>query len=360
MSIILDKKTNRISIDFRYKGVRHKEHLPAGTTKEDAKKLEIKIKNDLMFQSHGIDTQAPMTFAKFIEDIYGPHAETYYSPERFTRTTQIVAAAMPYLKGKLMKRIKAADLERFKASRIDLPTLHKTMRKPATVEREMAIISSIFAMAVKNDVIDYNPCSRVSKLKYDNVQDRILRREDEAKFFANMHSPWARDVCRFALYTGLRQNDIMNLTRFQVDIENALITLIQGKTKRRVEIALNAVAIEILERRMKKGNEYLFASPVTKEPTGSVRHAMMRACIRAKIPVITIRDLRRTNATRKIENGADAVTVARSLGHSSLKMIPRYVRSLDAMRKAADSLVNYPVYAPAAKNLNRKVLKIKQ
>lgn len=342
MPIHTDKKTSRLYIEFQYKGTRYKERLPAGTSKKDAEKLEVKIKNDLMFQSHGVNTAKPLTFDAFIDQFYSSIAEGY-SKARYTRTVQIVQAVVPFLKGKLMRNIKAADLERFKASRINRLTLHGTSRKPATVEREMAILSNLFSIAVKNDLIDYNPCGRIQKLRFDNLQDKLLRREDEKAFFDNMHSDWARDVCRMALYTGLRQNDIMTLTRFQVDRERKLITLVQGKTKRRVVIALNSIAVEILERRWHDRFDLLFASPVTGKETGSVRHAMLRACKRAGIPPITIRDLRRTNATRKIENGTDAATVARSLGHSGLRMIPRYVRSLEAMQQAADGLVEVNV-----------------
>ena len=54
MPVHIDKRTGRFFIEFQYKGTRYKERLPEGTRKVDAEKLEIKIKNDLMFQSHGV------------------------------------------------------------------------------------------------------------------------------------------------------------------------------------------------------------------------------------------------------------------------------------------------------------------
>lgn len=258
-----------------------------------------------------------------------------------------------------MRQIKAADIERLKASRIALTTMHGTPRKPATVEREMSIVSSIFKMAVDNDVIDYNPCSRVKKLSFDNVQDKMLRREDDEKFFNALPTEWSRDVCRMVLNTGLRQNDLMRLTRFQVDLENELITLIQGKTKRRVMVPLNQTAIEILKRRWTKKNALLFASPATGTEKGSVRHIMIRACVRAEIPVITIRDLRRTFATRGLEDGADFATIADILGHTGLRMLPRYVRSLEMKRKMVNSIRQSPNIPPLTESDVVKPLKRK-
>lgn len=237
-----------------------------------------------------------------------------------------------------MRTIKADDIERFKRSRIDLVTQHGTIRKPATVEREMAIISRIFSLAVKNDICPNNPCSRIDKLQFDNVQDKVLSRDHEARFIEALPSRWVRDVVLMVLNTGLRQNDLMRLTRFEVDRKRRLITLIQGKTKRRVTIPMNDTVIEIVERRWRNGNRLLFASPVTGKETGSVRHSMQRVCKKLGIPSISIRDLRRTFATRAIENGADAVTVADILGHTGLRMIPRYVRSIDSKRKLVEAM----------------------
>jgi hypothetical protein len=41
---------------------------------------------------------------------------------------------------------------------------------------------------------------------------------------------------------------------------------------------------------------------------------MLRACARANVPHVTIRDLRRTFATRGLENDNDAATIADALG----------------------------------------------
>lgn len=359
MPVYTDKRTKRFYIEFQYKGVRVKERLPEGIPKKDAEKLEVKIKNDLMFQSHGIETKTSVvTFDSFVRDTFGPVADAF-PRDRYDRTVLLVKAALPFFKGKAMRNIKAADVERFKASRVSLLTMHDTVRKPATVEREMSIISSIFSMAVKNDVIDYNPCSRVKRIAFDNVQDRVLRWEHEDLFFSHIKTEWAADVCKMVLNTGMRQNDLMRLTRFEVRLNENCIRLVQGKTQRRVEIPLNSISREILERRMQIKRELLFASPVTKTDGGSVRMTMIRACVKAEIPPLTIRDLRRTFATRVIQAGADAVTVARLLGHSGLQMVSRYVRTAELMQNAVDSLVNPANPLKNAESSKFKLLKVK-
>lgn len=338
MPVYRDTKTKRLYIEFQYRGFRYKERLPQGTTRATAEASEITAKNSLVLQSHGVPTKTDITFERFLKSYFGPHIDRHYSEDTLHKAIYVCKEAMPFFKGKAIRSIKPADVERFQAYRKGLKTRHGTLRKPATVLRELAVISALFSLAVKNDLCDYNPCSRVKKPTFDNIQDRLLEREDEDKFFKNMHSNWAKDICRFVLNTGLRQNDVMQLTRFGINREKRKLILIQGKTQRRLVVALNDAALEILNRRWHNGSKLLFPSPKSGTAKGSVRHAMTRACDRSGIPHVTIRDLRRTFATRGLEDGHDAWTVADALGHTSLRMIPRYVRSIKNKRKLVDSI----------------------
>lgn len=348
MPVYVDKKTKRLFIQIRLKGEFYKERLPEGTTRKVAEKLEVKIKNRLLFEQHGIyEDRKDSTYERFLQDVYLPHVEHNHSKDSFEKSIYVTKASLPFFKGRQLRTIKPYDVERFKQARMMLLTQHGTVRKPATVEREMAVISKLFTLAVKNDLMDYNPCERVEKLSFDNIQNKVLKWEDEEKLFANMHSDWAKDVCTVALYTGLRQNDIFALTRFQVHLDTGWIILVQKKTKRIVEAYINDMVRPILEQRLAKYKDGpLFPSPVTGEKDGSVRHALQRACVRAEIPVITIRDLRRTFATRA---DTDAVTLSRMLGHRDTRMVHRYHRSLDKMREASEKMVDSANSVPAVK-----------
>lgn len=359
LPVYLDKKTSRLFIQFQYKGTTYKERLPAGTTKKAAAEIETKMRGDLLFQSHGIAQRASrdITFEAFVRNYFGPHADAKYCKDSFDQASHIVKAAMPFFKGKAMRSIKPADIERFKTYRENLITQHKRRRKPATVAREMATISKIFSLALKNDICDYNPYSRVEKPFFDNVQDTILRLEDEDKFFAAFRSDWCRDICLVALYTGLRQSDILNLTRFNVDLDAGVIRIVQGKTQRRIECVIVNKLRPMLEWRYKRRSDspLMFPSPRTGKAGTQTRTAIKNACIRAEIPVITIRDLRRSCATRLEDLGFNSGTIARYLGHSDLRSVHRYQRSRQALQEAAKALENQSAAAIAMPLKLRKV-----
>ena len=338
MPVYLDKKTKRYFIQFQKDGYRYKERLPKGMKLADANAIELQMRHRLAFQKHGIATDSDMpTFEQFVMQVYLPTVDGTASYEK---AVYVCKAALAFLKGKRLDDILEMHIQEFRRSREALLTQHDTKRKPATVARELSILSKVFAIAVKNGIIDENPVRKVKLPKFDNMQHRVLSFDEEQRLFDHISSEWVRDVCRFALLTGLRQNDIMNLTPFQVDLPNRIIRLVQGKTRRRLDVFLSDGAAEILERRMRRNVQLLFASPVTGKNTGSVRHSLLRACKQIGIPPITIRDLRRTYSTRLLDKGWNAVAVAASLGHSDMRMIMRYANTTETRRKMAESLDN--------------------
>lgn len=353
MPVYTDKKTGRLYIEFQYKGERVKERLPEGTKNSDAEAIEIRLKNKILKRTHGLaDPVRDITFERFLKEYFDPHTSNNYSDDSFDKAVIICKAALKMFKGRTMRSIKAIDIENFQTIRTNLKTMHGKQRKPATVLREMSIISRIFSLAVDNDVIPYNPYSRLKRTKFNNEQETVLERTDQQKFLDALPSQWVKDICIMVLHTGLRNKDIMNLTRFNVNRTTRMITLIQSKTQKKVEIACSNSVMEILERRWHSPNQLLFASPVTGTASGSVRHTMQRTCEKLGIPQISIRDLRRTFATRGIEDGHDVVTIASTLGHSSLRMVMRYVKSLDNKRKLAESVEN-PANIPQRPKLRK-------
>lgn len=342
MPIYTDKRSGRLFVQFDFNKQTFKQYLPKGATSADAKKLETQMRHKVFFAANGMLPPESKTFEQFVNETYLPHVKKN-TPASFEKADHICVAALPFFRGRDLRSIKAADIEAFKAYRMSLPTQYGRTRKPATIHRELCILSKIFTLAVKNDYCDYNPCRRVDLPTFDNTQNTVLKIEDQERFlnsFDKWQGKWARDICILVLNTGLRQNDVLSLSKFHVDLNESVIRLVQGKTGRRVEIPLNSTAKTILAERMAIKGSLLFPSPKTGQRAKSIRKALAGACERAEIPHLTIRDLRRTLATRLEEAGVDSVTIARLLGHSDLRMVGRYARSTDAMRNAVNCLEN--------------------
>jgi integrase/recombinase XerD len=338
MPIYTDKKTKRLYIQFDFQGETLKKRLPEKTTKREAEKIETKWKHQLFFEASEIVAANDILFEDFLVDYFLPFAEQNHSKVTFDAEVQICKSALTFLRGKKMRQVKAADVEKFKNFRTNLLTQHKKPRRPATIVREMSIISKIFSLAIKNDFLDFNPCSRVEKPKFDNIQNKILSYKDEAIFFASFESDWARDICLLVLNTGLRQNDALGLSKFNVDWDLRIIRLVQGKTQRVVEIPMNETVYELLNKHRHNGSDLFFPSPKTGKQGVSVKKACLGASQRAKIGHIMIRDLRRTFGTRLDELNYNDSTVAKLLGHSDLRSVHRYKRGKNILREAVEAL----------------------
>ena len=65
-------------------------------------------------------------------------------------------------------------VEKFKDQRANTITVRGTGRTPATVNRELEVLSKIFSLAMDDEIIESNPCRKVKKLRMDNRRTRHL------------------------------------------------------------------------------------------------------------------------------------------------------------------------------------------
>ena len=84
--------------------------------------------------------------------------------------------------------------------------------KPATINRELATLKKAFNLARRDwEWCTDNPVCRVSMEKENNTRDRWLNVEEEQRLLATA-TPWLRELMVFAIYTGMRMGEILELT----------------------------------------------------------------------------------------------------------------------------------------------------
>lgn len=100
-------------------------------------------------------------------------------------------------------------IEEFKLKRMKSITRYGRPRKPATVNRELAILSGIFRMAVDYEEITENPCRKVESLPENNQRTRHLSFEEEDRLFAKLtgEREYLRSLVTVAVYAGPRRGD---------------------------------------------------------------------------------------------------------------------------------------------------------
>jgi integrase len=239
-------------------------------------------------------------------------------------------------------------------------TRYKVLRreaglKPATINRELAMLSKAFNVAIREwEWLSTNPVSRVSKEKEDNERDRWLTVKEEASILEN--SPeWLRDIILFNLHTGLRQDELLSLTWDRVDMFRRTILIADTKNGKPKTIPLNKTALGILESKGKVisiRSRIVFHSKCgTKIDKHNLRRALVIAKEKAGIEDFTFHGLRHTFATRLAQSGVDLYKISKLLGHKDIKTTQRYAHHCpESLRDGVDILeVDYNLTTMAKK-----------
>ncbi len=232
-------------------------------------------------------------------------------------------------------------IERYKIERVKVAS-------PATVNREIALLKHMFNLAEQWAIHrGRNPMKGIRFLSENNLQVRSLSDAEEAALIRHC-SPYLQDLVTFAINTGFRFGDILDLKWEEVDIENNTIKMRIRKTGQMLEMPLNDSAATVVSgwhgiRR----TDYVFYNPETGEQWKDLWLGLKKACRKAELRDVTWHTFRHTFASRLTREGADLVTVKELLGHSSINVTMRYahtnheakVRAVGLLGKRSDKTV---------------------
>jgi integrase len=225
--------------------------------------------------------------------------------------------------------IKIADL-----SDVDCAHLTETLRDrgagKVAINRALAVLRACHTMAgrrwgCQTQRIDW----RMLKSPEPKERVRWITR-DQASLLLSLLPPHAALIVEFALYTGLRKQEIVGLQWSNVHLADGFFDVqVKGGSVRQVLISDTARAV--LER-CEKGGTFVFDST-------NLRKHFETALEAANIENFRFHDLRHTNATWLRQDGASLEIIRRSLGHSSITVTQRYAHVHDKEVLAAANTI---------------------
>jgi integrase len=225
---------------------------------------------------------------------------------------------------------------------------YKTKRRkdeaaPKTINNELVLMGHCFNISMKEwEWTKENPVSRVSKEKVYNQIERWLTFEEESRLL--LPSPeWLREIIIFAINTGLRQSEILNLQWAQVDLFRKTITLLVQKNKNKDTLPLNQAALEVLKGRAKVRHiksEQVFFNPEGKPVNVWTLISAFRSSIKKEgLSHLQFHDLRHTFATRLVQAGVDIYTVQKLGRWKTISMVMRYAHHYpESLRSGIETL----------------------
>lgn len=190
-------------------------------------------------------------------------------------------------------------------------------------------------------------------------REHVLSEAEEERLFAALR-PDFHGIVRFALLTGLRLANVIELSWRQVDW-NARAIVFRVKSRRPdgdlhyVPITAGVAAILSLERGRHKDRVFTYVCERNRfDPRGGThqrkgrrypfthdgwRNAWKSALDAAQISDFRFHDLRHTAATRALAAHRDLAAVRRMLGHKAIATTLRYTRTnLDDVRAAMEAV----------------------
>lgn len=211
---------------------------------------------------------------------------------------------------------------------------------PATMNRYLASLSSVFNYAVELGLIDVHPmkAGAVRKLTESNARTRVLTDDETERLLAaatRSEWPMLPLLLRMLMTTAARRSEVLNLRWSQVELSQSLAFLPKTKNGQARVLPLVADVREALAEAKKVRplhSDYVFFDPRDPTKPKTIEKAW-RNC-RADAGLLKDREdlldriylhsLRHTSITRMVRSGANVAQVAKVSGHKTLAMVARY------------------------------------
>jgi integrase len=200
--------------------------------------------------------------------------------------------------------------------------------KPATINREVSCLRTMFNKAIRDGKSERNPTKGVRFLRENNERDRVLSLEEWERYKAKC-PPWYFPIAIMAYYTAMRKSEVVNIATSRIDLKDGFIRLKKEDTKtgeaRSIPIHLELMMVlkKVLKVRPLNCDRVFHRNgrPINGE---NVRWAHERACRKANIKNFTFHDFRHTCINNWRREGHDYFKIMAASGHKTMSVFKRY------------------------------------
>jgi integrase len=192
----------------------------------------------------------------------------------------------------------------------------------ATINRALEVVRRIFYLA-RDEWCWLERVPKLRMLKEPKRRIRFLRREEADRLLEELPEHM-RPVMSFALSTGCRMGEILDLEWRRVDFDRRVAWLDHGTTKNGEGrgIPLNNDAVLALRSVQRQHNRWCFT--FRGKPIKAIGSSWRRALERANIKDFRFHDLRHTWASWHVMSGTSLQELMELGGWKSFEMVLRY------------------------------------
>lgn len=277
----------------------------------------------------------------------------------------------------VVSSIDEAEVDAYKTWRIET---HQV--QPVTVRHDLHNLSLFFQFAVRRRYCHANPVAGVDIPSDSDANRMYIVTTAEERQYLRYASADVRDMATLIINQGCRPEELLATAKRQldartnwVDLENRKLHILRGKTRgARRTLTLTAESCSVFSNRLSGNSVWFFPTPIARRgkhqrgrdthelklnnahdaalkkmhdkicdcstPTKGASLQKRRAITKKwrqcpQTPPFVLYDFRHTFATRFAERTKDLPALAAILGHSSLRMVMKYVHPTEQHQAAA-------------------------
>jgi integrase len=229
----------------------------------------------------------------------------------------------------------------------DIDSLHRDIsaRAPYRANRVVALLSKIFSLAIKWEIVAENPAKGIDK-NPEHLRNRYLLPEEFERLMETLET-WpnrpAANAVRLLMLTGARRSEVLKATWDQFDLAGGFWTKPAASVKQaRVHrVPLSSVAIELLKEMLssRQSSQFLFPGRDGDQPIGDIKKSWGAICRKADVSGVRIHDLRHTYASHLVSAGHSLPIIGALLGHTQAQTTHRYAHLFDDPLRVATEQV---------------------
>jgi integrase len=188
-------------------GVRYKRAIKTARNKVQAEQAEAKFILQIHQGEYGGRSET-VTLNQFVDKTFEPWAKANRRSWRGDEGR--LQALRDFFGKKRLGEINPFLIERYKMERRKSKLPSGKLRSVASVNRELALLSRVFSMAIKSNDAVANPCREVKRVPGERPRTRYLLPEEEGRLMAVLIGRRAhlKPIVILAIHTGMRRRVI--------------------------------------------------------------------------------------------------------------------------------------------------------
>jgi integrase len=213
------------------------------------------------------------------------------------------------------------------------------IKKTKTVKNILTVLSNLFNLGIKLDIIDKNYCHLVELPKFDNARYFDYSEKIQKDFISAVYSYSEhiyRDIFLF-LFHGRRRNEVLSIKWIMIDLEQRIYKIPApiNKAKRDMSYKMtdilyhrlnNHYLMACLQQNTRYPKGYVFVNPLTLNKFASLTKAWQRFLYANDLPTIRLHDIRHLIGTYTINTLELPIEkISHTLGHTDIKTTQKYI-----------------------------------